>query len=159
MGGVPRSHHGTPLDLSNSILQKLGREMNSLARWMRTWDGMIAERDWTRIRDRGKSGQCRESNHTNVCESWDPTDPHSKPKFIDEERRVAAIFYGAIMDWAASKGKGLEFWLSGDSTRSTIILRAIRAVWGKENVTWTCSSTPRTVLKTRITSRSHCSLA
>jgi hypothetical protein len=42
------------------------------------------------------------------------------------------MFYGAIIDWATSKGKGLEFWWSGDSMRSTIILRAIRAIWGKE---------------------------
>ena len=93
---------------------------------------MVAEQDDMRIRDRGRSGQCRESNHTQVCESWDPTKPHSKPKFINEERRIAAVFYGAIMDWAASKGKGLDFWLSGENTRSTIILRAIRAIWGKE---------------------------
>jgi hypothetical protein len=121
-----------PLDLSNSILQKLGRELHALAKWMRTWDGMFTDGDWSRIRNRGQHGHCRESNHINVCESWDPTDPQSKPKFIDEERRIAAVFYGAIMDWAASKGKSLEFWLSGDSKRSTIILRAIRAVWGKE---------------------------
>ena len=42
------------------------------------------------------------------------------------------MFYGAILDWAASKGKGLDFWWSGESMRPTIILRAIRAIWRKE---------------------------
>ena len=93
---------------------------------------MFANEEWKRIRERGRDGQCRESNHTKVCQSWDPTIPNSKPKFIDEGRRMAAVFYGAIIDWATSKGKGLEFWWSGDSMRSTIILRAIRAIWGKE---------------------------
>ena len=93
---------------------------------------MFVNREWKRIQERGRDGQCRESNHTKVCQSWDPTIPNSKPKFIDEERRMAAVFYGAIIDWATSEGEALEFWWSGDSMRSTIILHAIRAIWGKE---------------------------
>jgi hypothetical protein len=145
------------LDFRNSILRKLGHELKSLARWMKNWDIMVAKREWTRIQERGQSGQCRESNHINVCESWDPTDPNSKPKFIDEERRVAAVFYGAIMDWAASKGKGLEFWWSGDNARFTIILRAIRAIWGKEKCQKECCTTEKRISRTRTTFRSRCS--
>ena len=145
-----------PLDLINSILQRLGRELHALAKWMRTWDGMFTDGDWSRIRNRGQHGQCRESNHINACESWDPTDPQSKPKFIDEERRIAAVFYGAIMDWAASKGKGLEFWLSADSKRSTIILRASRAVWGKEKSQMDVQFDHEKILGIHTISRSHC---
>ena len=68
-----------------------------------------------------------------MCESWDPTEENSRPIFIHEERRIAALFYGAIMDWAAQKGRNLDFWLSTNNDRPTMILRAIRAVWGKEN--------------------------
>ena len=120
------------LELSNSILQKISNEMKALAKWMIEWDLMFVNQEEDRIRDRGRKGQCRQSNHVNVCYSWDPTIPNSKPRFKEEGRRAAARFYGAILDWAASKGKGLEFWRYGDSTRSTIILRAIRAIWGKE---------------------------
>jgi hypothetical protein len=122
-------HH---LELSNSIIQKIGNELKDLARWMMQWDLMFVNKEEERIRDRGRQGQCRQSHHTNVCHGWDPLDPRSKPRFKDEGRRVAARFYGAILDWAASKGKGLEFWKHSDSTRPTIILRAIRAIWGKE---------------------------
>ena len=96
------------------------------------WDLMFVNKEEERIRDCGRKGQCRQSNYTNVCHGWDPLDPKSKPRFKDEGRRVAARFYGAILDWAASKGKGLEFWKHVDSERSTIILRAIRAIWGKD---------------------------
>jgi hypothetical protein len=119
-------------DLGNSILQKICSELKELAKWMMEWDKMIAEKQTERIRDRGRGGQCRQSNHVGVCHSWDPTVPKSRPRFKEAGRRAAAQFYGAIMDWAESKGKGLGFWRSGESTRFTIILRAIRAIWKKE---------------------------
>ena len=98
---------------------------------MKKWDDTIAKREWEQIRDRGHHGHCRESNKIGVCESWDLCVPYSKPRFIDEERRTAAVFYGAIMDWALQKGRDLDFWMSSSSERPTMLLRAIRAVWGK----------------------------
>ena len=111
--------------LTNVILHKICRDLHALAKWMKGWDEMIRSGDWARIRDRGRDGQCRESNKTKVCEAWDPTVLNSNPKFINEERRVAAVFYGGIMDWASQKGQGLEFWTSTSSDGPTMVLRAI----------------------------------
>ena len=57
------------LELSNSIIQKIGDELKDLARWMIQWDLMFVNKEEERIRDRGRKGQCRQSNHTNVCHS------------------------------------------------------------------------------------------
>ena len=133
MGGMSRrAIMDYSAELSNSILQKICNEMKELAKWMETWDSMISKQDTKRIKERGQDGQCRQSNHVGVCHSWDPTVPKSRPRFKEEGRRAAAQFYGAIMDWAESKGKGLGFWRSGENTRFTVILRAIRAIWKKE---------------------------
>jgi hypothetical protein len=148
-----------PLQLRNTILQKLCRELHMLAKWMKAWDQMVEKRNWVQLQDRGLHGQCRESNHNKVCESWDPTEKNSRPIFINEERRIAALFYGAIMDWAAQKGRNLDFWLSTNNDRPTMILRAIRAVWEKKSVKWMFNLIMRKIWGTHTISRSHCSPA
>jgi len=118
--------------LNNAIINKIGKELKDLAKWMRKWDEQVANDEREILWQRGQQGQCRQSNHKDVCHPWNPLEPNGRPRFKNEERRVAARFYGAILDWAASKGKGLEFWKHSDSLRPTIILRAIRAIWKKE---------------------------
>ena len=73
-----------PTRLTRTIIQKICRELHSLAKWMKKWDDTIAKGEWEQIRDRGRHGHCRESNNIGVCESWDPCVPNSKPKFVDE---------------------------------------------------------------------------
>jgi hypothetical protein len=58
--------------------------------------------------------------------------PNSKPKFVDQDRMKAALFYGAIIDWTTQMGRNLDFWIALNAEQPTMFLRAIRAVWGKE---------------------------
>ena len=118
--------------LTEVILNKISHELKGLAKWMMVWDQQVESQDIEGLRDRGERGQCRQSTQSGVCHAWDPTKEGSRPKFKNQERLLAARFYGAIMDWAASKGRGLEFWKSSNPERPTTILRAIRAVWKKE---------------------------
>jgi hypothetical protein len=118
--------------LTEVILNKISHELKSLARWMMGWDQQVESQDIKGLQERGGRGQCRQSTQNGVCHAWDPTKEGSRPKFKNQERLLAARFYGAIMDWAASKGRGLEFWKSSNPERPTTILRAIRAVWKKE---------------------------
>jgi hypothetical protein len=71
-----------PLQLKNTILQKLCRELHMLAKLTKAWDQMVEKRNWVQLQDRGLHGQCRESNHNKVCESWDPTEENSLPIFM-----------------------------------------------------------------------------
>ena len=49
-----------PKGLKDTIIQKICRELHSLAKWMKTWDETVTAKDWKRIQDRGQEGQCRE---------------------------------------------------------------------------------------------------
>jgi len=101
---------------------------------MLTWDEQVLTEQEQTLRERGSKGQCRQSTHNDVCYPWNPAIKGNRPKFKNQERLIAAKFYGAIIDWAASKGRGLEFWKSGNNERPTIVLRAIRAIWKKEKM-------------------------
>ena len=81
-------------ELKKTIIKRICKELGSLATWMKGWDELIAQREWKRIQDRGRDGQCRESTKKGVCESWDPTIPNSKPRFIDQDRMKTVLFYG-----------------------------------------------------------------
>jgi len=128
----PEAVMGHSTKLKEVILNKIGHELKSLARWMLTWDEQVATKQEQVLWERGQKGQCRQSAHSGVCHPWDPTTEGNRPKFKNQERLVAAKFYGAIIEWAASKDRGLEFWKSGNDERPTIILHAIRAIWKKE---------------------------
>jgi len=128
----PEAVMGHSTKLTEVILSKISHELKDLAKWMSTWDKQVANKDIRRLWERGQKGQCRQSAHSDVCHPWDPSTEGNRPKFKNQERLVAAKFYGAIIEWAASKDRGLEFWKSSSDERPTIILRAIRAVWKKE---------------------------
>ena len=93
--------------LTEVILNKISHELKNLAKWMTGWDQQVANQDLNGLWDRGRKGQCRQSTHNGACHPWDPSTKGSRPKFKNQERLTAARFYGAIMDWAASKDRGL----------------------------------------------------
>jgi len=101
----PEAIMGHSAGLSTSIINKIGNELKNLARWMMKWDEMVEKDEKNTLWLRGQQGQCRQSNHVGVCHPWNPLEPKGRPRFKNEERRIAARFYGAILDWAASKGK------------------------------------------------------
>jgi hypothetical protein len=60
--------------LTEVILNKISHELESLEKWMMVWDQQVERQDIALLQERGRKGQCRQSNQSDVCHVWDPTE-------------------------------------------------------------------------------------